>query len=174
MEWLYSKQDPLYETLIASLLLFTVIIVLTRIGGLRSFAKFTVYDFAFTVAIGSLLSSVLTSNTSVVHGSVAIAGLLAIKLIFSFLQRKSPFLNKIISNDPLLLMDGNIILHKNLKAARIQESQLIAKLREANVLNYNQVYAVVLETTGDISVLHTSGNDKDEQFDENLLSGVIR
>ena len=31
---------------------------------------------------------------------------------------------------------------------------MIAKLREANVLDISEVRAVVLETTGDISVLH--------------------
>jgi len=42
-------------------------------------------------------------------------------------------------------------------------------LREANVLHYGQVKAVVLETTGEISVLH--GN---EEFDDSLLEGVTR
>ena len=49
-------------------------------------------------------------------------------------------------------MDGNTILYENLKHARVEENQLISKLREANVLNYNQVFAVVLESTNDISL----------------------
>lgn len=73
---------------------------------------------------------------------------------------------------PLLLMDGNKILHKSLEYARIEEEQVIAKLREANVLNYDQIYAVVLESTGDISVLHVADSDKNERFDKKLLSGV--
>ena len=36
------------------------------------------------------------------------------------------------------------------------------KLREANVLNTNQIRAVVLETTGDISVLHGEGELQDD------------
>ena len=172
MKWIYSSDDPLIQTLIGCLLVFFVIIILTRIVGLRSFAKFTVYDFAFTVAIGSIISSILTSSTSVVHGSIAIAGLLLLTYIFSFLERKIPALSNLLSNSPLLLMDGNTILYKNLKAARIQESQLLAKLREANVLNYDQIYAVVLESTGDISVLHSSDPDKKERFDSAMLGGV--
>lgn len=78
MKWLYSIEDPLWETLVASVLIFIVIIVLTRIIGLRSFAKFTVFDFAFTVAIGSVLANILTSSTSVAHGSVAVFALLVL------------------------------------------------------------------------------------------------
>jgi uncharacterized membrane protein YcaP (DUF421 family) len=57
-------------------------------------------------------------------------------------------------------MDGNKILYGNLKHGRIEKSQLIAKLREANVIDFNQVKAVVLESTGDISVLHAASDSK--------------
>jgi len=69
-------------------------------------------------------------------------------------------------------MDGNEILDENLKYARIEKTQLIAKLREANVIDYNQVRAVVLESTGDISVLHSS--DDNVELNNNLLEDVRR
>lgn len=172
MNWIYSINDPLMETLTGSVIIFIAIILLTRIIGLRSFAKFTAYDFAFTIAIGSIISSTLTSSTSLAHGLIAIASLLALTFIFSLLQRQVPIIKKLISNTPLLLMDGSEILVDNLKHARIEESQLIAKLREANVLNYGQIQAVVLESTGDISVLHKSSSSDSEDFNDALLEGV--
>ena len=172
MDWIYSLNDPLWETIVGSLILFVVIILLTRIIGLRSFAKFTAYDFAFTIAIGSIISSTLTSSTSITHGSVAIAGLLFLTYIFSTLQKKFPSINTLISNKPLLLMKGQTILHDNLKHARIEKSQLIAKLREANVLDFKQIEAVVLESTGDISVLHKSSESEDTNLSAELLKGV--
>lgn len=171
MDWIYSVNDPLIQTLGGCIVIFILVIIITRIIGLRSFAKFTVYDFAITVAIGSIISSILTSSTSVTHGFIAIAGLLGLTFIFSVLQRKSRKINSIISNKPLLLMQGPHILQQNLKRARVHEDQLIAKLREANVLNFNQVVAVIMETTGDISVLHRSTKEDDE-LDERILQGV--
>jgi len=172
MNWIYSTDDPLLQTLAGSLMIFIVVIILTRIIGLRSFAKFTAYDFAFTIAIGSIISSILTSSTSMVHGAVAISALLVLTFIFSYLQRNSNLVKNLISNKPLLLMDGSKILEDNLKYARIEKGQLIAKLREANVLNFNQVEAVVLESTGDISVLHKSTESSEEKFDLTMLDGV--
>jgi len=69
-------------------------------------------------------------------------------------------------------MDGSEILRENLKYARIEKTQLIAKLREANVIDYSQVRAVVLESTGDISVLHSS--DDNVELNNDLLEGVRR
>ncbi|WP_127845181.1 DUF421 domain-containing protein [Psychroflexus aestuariivivens] len=172
MEWIYDLKDPLWETVAGSILIFIVVILLTRIVGLRSFAKFTAFDFAFTIAIGSIISSTLTSKTSIIHGSIAIASLLFLTYIFSFLQRRIPFVNSLISNKPLLLMDKNKILFENLKHARIEKAQLIAKLREANVLDFNQVEAVILESTGDISVLHRSNSEI--QMNSELIEGVRR
>lgn len=172
MKWIYTLNDPLWETLVGCLMVFIGIIILTRIIGLRSFAKFTAYDFAFTVAIGSIISSTLTSSTTIVHGLVAIGGLLALTYLFSILQKKSKKLNQLISNDPIVLMEGNQILHENLKSARIHEDQLIAKLREANVLNFDQVCMVVLECTGAISVLHKPSSGDDSFNEKDLLQGV--
>lgn len=67
-------------------------------------------------------------------------------------------------------MNKDKILFENLKRARVEKSQLIAKLREANVLDFSQVEAVVMETTGDISVLHKSNNEI--SLDAELLEGV--
>lgn len=58
-------------------------------------------------------------------------------------------------------------LHDGLRRSRVSIDDVKAKLREANVLRYDQVQAVVLETTGDISVLHGDG-----RVDLDLLSGV--
>lgn len=172
MEWIYATTDPLLPIIIGSFLIFVVVILLTRIIGLRSFAKFTAYDFAFTIAIGSIISSTLTSSTSIVQGSIAIASLLLLTYIFSILQRIFPRLSSLISNKPLLLMKRSEILDSNLESARIERNQLIAKLREANVLHFNQVEAVILESTGAISVLHKASNSQGFGLSEELLKGV--
>jgi len=172
MEWIYKLNDPLWQTLAASTLVFFAIIILTRIVGLRSFAKFTAYDFAFTVAIGSSVAAILTSSTTVVHGAVAISSLLLLTYIFSSLERKFDIIKKLLSNKPLLLMEKDKILTNNLKHARIHKDQLLAKLREANVLDFNEVEAVVLESTGDISVLHKSNPTSTNELNSVLLEGV--
>ncbi|HKK37972.1 MAG TPA: YetF domain-containing protein [Cryomorphaceae bacterium] len=172
MKWIYASDDPLWQTIVGAFLLLIAVLIFTRLVGLRSFAKFTVFDFAFTVAIGSIVSSTLTSSTTIVHGSVAIGALLVATYVASALQKNFPTVGKIASNTPVLLMEGSQILEHNMKKAQISRSQLYAKLREANVLNFSQVRAVVLENTGDISVLHSS--DASEELVKEILQDVKR
>jgi uncharacterized membrane protein YcaP (DUF421 family) len=67
-------------------------------------------------------------------------------------------------------MAGSDILRDNLRAAQMTEGDLYAKLREANVTQLEQVRAVVMESTGDVSVLHADEGDPD--LDADLLHGV--
>lgn len=61
------------------------------------------------------------------------------------------------------------MLHENLKKARLTENDVLAKLREANVLQFSDVRAVILEATGDVSVLHGS-----KEVNAQILKDVVR
>lgn len=150
--------------------IYIAVIVFTRIAGKRSFSKMSSFDFAMTVAIGSILAStVLSSSIGLLHGIVGLAAVYVLQISAAFFRRFNSFSN-LIDNKPLLLMDGATILQQNLKKARVTNDDLRAKLREANVINLSQVRAVVFETTGDISVLHAA--DQDKNLDDWLLKDV--
>ncbi len=76
-----------------------------------------------------------------------------------------------MDNQPLLLMDGPIIIEDNLRKGRVAKSDLRAKLREANVVELSEVKVVIFETTGDISVLHKS---HDRPIDDFLMEDVAK
>lgn len=156
IKWLITDWNSVLITIISTFLIYTSIIVLTRINGLRTFAKMSSFDFAITIAIGSIIAStILLEDQSVAKGALALIVLIALQAIVAFGRKKSMKIEKLITNTPILLMDGSKILHHNLDATRVSQSDLYAKLREANVTHFDQVIAVVLETTGDMSVLHT-------------------
>ena len=170
IDWLISGWDNLPNIFVSTILLFALLIVWIRITGLRSFAKISSIDFASTIAIGSILAStILSKSPSIVQGGMAIAFVLLFQYVFSKLTLKNKWFNTLVSNEPMLLMKGEHILDKNLHSANLSKADLMAKLREANVIQLSEVKAVVLETTGDISVLHT---DDEKTIDEALLKEV--
>ena len=170
-DWLFTSFDIVIPTIVSACLIYALIILYTRIFGLRSFSKMSSFDFAMTIAVGSLLASTaVTKSTTVLQGGVALFCLFFLQTAIAFLRRKISWFSTAIDNQPILLMHGEQILHDNLRRAHLSEDDLRAKLREANVLNYTQVKAVVFETTGDISVLHT--NQADVVLDTDLLHGV--
>ncbi|QED38227.1 DUF421 domain-containing protein [Antarcticibacterium arcticum] len=166
--------DVSYQSIIAislsALGIYAAVILFTRIAGKRSFSKMSSFDFAMTVAVGSILAStILNSSVSLLEGVVGLAAVYLLQISAAFLRRFS-FFHRLIDNTPLLLMDGPRILEQNLKKARVTNKDLRAKLREANIINLSQVRAVVFETTGDISVLHSS--NAGEEVEDWLLKDV--
>lgn len=129
------------------------------------------FDFAITVAIGSLLATVLLSeDPPLLQGGMGIAVLFGIQFLVSFLRTRSTSFARLVDNEPLLLMAGPEVLHENLATARVTVNDLRAKLRAANVIHPEQVRAVVMESTGDLSVLHADpdGPDLDLELVKNV------
>ena len=170
-DWIFTSFDIILPTIVSGCLVYVLIIVYTRIFGLRSFSKMSSFDFAMTIAVGSLLAStVVTKSTTVLQGGTALLVLFFLQTAIAFLRRKIKWFSQVVDNQPLLLMRGEHILHDNLKKAHLSESDLRSKLREANVLNYSQVKAVVFETTGDVTVMHS--DREDALLDTDILQGV--
>ena len=139
-----------------------VILILTRINGLRSFSKMSGHDFVITVAMGSVLASVAI-------GIVAIVSLFVVQAIIGRLRTHFKIMREAVDNTPLLVMEDGAFLDHNLTMAKLTRADLLGKLREANVLRLDEVRAVVFEPTGDISVLHG-----DRTVQDDLLEGVRR
>ncbi|KJD35782.1 hypothetical protein PW52_08590 [Tamlana sedimentorum] len=143
--------------------IFTAITIITRIFGLRTFAKMSSFDFASTIAVGSILASIIINkDQNILKGILALFCIIGFQTLFSFLVRKSDWFKKLLTNKPQLLMKDGEIFYDNLKNCNLALSDLMGKLREANVHKLSEVQAVVFESTGDISVLHSANkNDVD-------------
>lgn len=150
--------------------IYITVILLTRVFGKRSFSKMSSFDFAMTVAAGSLIATTVLSGTvSLAEGMVAVFAAYLFQLTAAYFRRYKNFRNT-IDNKPLLLMAGPTILFENLRKARVTEGDLRAKLREANVTDFTHIQAVVFETTGDISVIHSK--EIEDEFKSWLLNDV--
>ena len=169
-QWFTSDFSSLLTISITTLVIYIAVILFTRLFGKRSFSKMSSFDFAMTVAIGSLIATtVLSKSVSLAEGIMGLFMVYFFQLTAALLRKWEPF-RKAIDNEPILLMDGPEILEDNLRKARVTVGDLRSKLREANVLDLSQVRAVVFETTGDIAVLHS--NDNSERLASWLLKDV--
>lgn len=169
-QYLGASWAVLGWTVVNAAVIYLVVIVLVRIHGLRSFAKMSSFDFAATVAVGSIMATTAASSEiPLAAGATAVATLFLVQLAVAT-GRRWAGVRAAVDNDPLLLMLGEEILRDNLRTGQVTEDDLRAKLREANVLTMAQVRAVVLETTGDISVLH--GDPDGPALEDYLLDGV--
>tara|TARA_R110000823_G_scaffold315691_1_gene450132 strand:+ start:117632 stop:118156 length:525 start_codon:yes stop_codon:yes gene_type:complete len=171
-KWFATDFITLTAIAITTVVIYAIVILYTRIFGKRSFSKMSSFDFAMTVAVGSLIATtILSHSVSLLEGMFGCFMIFAMQMLAALSRRWKPF-RKAIDNSPLLLMDGSLILDDNLRKARVSEGDLRSKLREANILSLSEVKAVIFETTGDIIVIHSK--NAEAQVAEWLLTDVKR
>lgn len=170
-QWMGAEGYELLLILVSVIGIYFAVILYTRIFGLRSFSKMSSFDFASTVAVGSVMASTITSaRPSLAHGATALLCLYLVQWTTAKVRLHLPGATKAIDNTPVVLMVGREMRHDAMRAAEISEGDVYAKLREANVLNLDQVRCVILETTGDISVMH--GDPSGPPISGELLQGI--
>ncbi|UUO05716.1 DUF421 domain-containing protein [Blastopirellula sp. J2-11] len=171
-EWITAEWSELAMVVLSGIITYGAILAYTRIVGLRSFSKISAADFAMTIAVGSLFASTMSGSTPTLSvGLVAIATLFGGQWLVAFLRRSSKSVSQIVDNQPMLLMSRGGLLEENMRKANVTHADIYGKLREANVITLDDVLAVVFETTGDISVLHS--NNPDATLAPELLVGVV-
>ena len=171
--YFFRNNDLILESVLGTVFIFILIVVLTRVFGLKSFSKMTGFDFVITVAIGSILGmSINSSNPSILLGAVILILLFSLNYGITILRYKSEKAEDLIDNDPILLMENGEVIWENMHATKVTEAELQSKLRETNVIRLSQVKAVILETTGEISVLHTT--QENIEIEDYIMGDVIR
>lgn len=171
-EYFGISRNEIDSVIIATALVFLAIILLTRVFGKRSFSKMSSFDFASTIAIGSIIASgILLKDVTPLKAIIALSTIFGLQTGIAYFRRFD-FVHNIIDNRPLLLMVAKTILFSNLKKARVTEADLRSKLRASNIINLDHVRAVVLESTGDLSII--SSSDPDAELQEWFIQDVER
>ena len=169
MDWFTTDWATLWRIALSAALVLAATIAAIRANGLRSLSKMSSFDFAVTVAIGSIVAStVLSKDPSVPEGAIAVVSLLICQRLVAAARLRLGA-SALVDNSPIVLMRGTELVDDALKRSRVTADDVYAKLREANVTSLEQVHLVVLESTGDISVLH---GEPGAALDERLMRGV--
>ncbi|QXP78870.1 MULTISPECIES: DUF421 domain-containing protein [Winogradskyella] len=155
-DWFKFSTDGFLSIILTAIGIYIALIILTRISGKRSFSKMSSFDFAMTVSIGSILATVIVSKSvSLQYGILGLVIIYSLQMLVATFRQWQP-IQDLVDNKPTFLMKNGQLLKDNLKKCKVTESDVKAKLREANVIQLSEVKAVVFESTGDISVLHGS------------------
>ena len=164
---LWSGQGSLH-LLVVGIPLYVVVVLVLRVFGKRTLAKMSAFDLVVTIALGSVLGgSLLNGNVALGTAVLAVVLLVALQFAVSWLSLRSRRFLDIVRSEPALLYYGGRFLDDAMKSERITRDVVIAGMRSAGFLRFDQVHAVVLETDGSLSVM-----PREESGPQNLLSTV--
>lgn len=172
--WLAIDWQQILGISISAVGFYLGLMLFTRLMGLRSFSKLSSHDFAMTVGIGSILAStVLSDEPSLLQGLCAVAVLFVIQGVVSVVRRKIKPLKALIDNQAIILMAHGEYFPDNLQEANLSTSDVQEVLRKNGIKSKTEVFAVIMETTGDMSVIKNSEVTPDRSLFDDIRDSEL-
>jgi uncharacterized membrane protein YcaP (DUF421 family) len=164
---LFSSWPQVFGTAAGTAILYAVYIVAIRIAGRRTLAQISAFDIVVTVALGSLLAATsLPDPATIADGVAVLLTLLVMQVLLAGVRQHSDRLQGLLDFPPrVIVRDGVPDLRRSVFTEQLSHPELAAKLRKQGVTDLRGVHLVVLEPTGDVSVVRNPGGQLVERFE---------
>ena len=151
---LFDTWQDLLRVAVTAALAYAAIVLILRMTGKRTLAKFNIFDFAVTVAFGSVLATVLLNpDVTVAEGALAFLMLAGLQWAVAFLSLRIEWFEKLVRSSPQLLLRDGRFIEEAMRRERVTRGEIEAAIRGKGMGSCGDVAAVVLETNGDLSVI---------------------
>lgn len=156
------EPDDILRTVLVGVLAYVGLIVLLRAAGNRTLSKLNAFDLVVTVALGSILATILLNEeVALAEGMTAFAVLIALQFAVTWSSVRVRWVQRLVTGEPTLLLHAGRMLPQAMHRARVTEDEIRAAVREAGIPTLARVQAVVMETDGSISVVERSDEGQD-------------
>lgn len=163
----FDNVGGLLRVVVVGVLAYSFLIVSLRVSGKRTLSKMNAFDMVVTVALGSTLASVITSNQiALAEGMLALALLVGLQYAIAWLSVRSDTISQLVKAEPTLLYYRGAFLRDQMRRERVVEAEVRQAMRIQGVASAADIRAVILETDGTFSVVSES------QHDPTTLQGV--
>lgn len=151
---LFNGWSGVIRIIIMALTVYPALIFMLRISGKRTLSKMNMFDMVITVAIGSVVASVMLSNKmTIVEGLTGLGMLIILQFAVTWLEVRSEGFTSLIKGEPQLLLYQGQYMEKALKKERVKKDEVRQAIRAAGLASVEESEAVVLETDGTFSVI---------------------
>lgn len=167
----FSGWRPLVRIVIVGTAMYVALVLFLRISGSRTLSSMNAFDFIITVAIGSTFGRALTAKTVVLTETIVAFGLLiGLQYVVTWTQFRWPLFGEAVTNAPALLYFRGEFIEKTMRRERVQRGELQSAVRKKKFGSLDEVEAVVLESSGEFSVIESVGDASSfgETLDEQL------
>ena len=135
--------------------IYVFLIVIFRIAGKRSLAHVTTFDFVLLLIIGEATQQALLGDDfSLSNAFLVIITLVGMDIGLSLCKQRSPKVERLLDDMPLVIVENGQPLKDRMEKARIDQEDVLAAARERQGLErMEQIKYAVLERGGGISII---------------------
>ncbi|PFG30080.1 DUF421 domain-containing protein [Paramicrobacterium agarici] len=156
------------RVVVSCIVFYGGVLLLVRVLGQRTLASLSSFDLAAIIALGAVIGRAILGDTPTLFaGLLGLATLLVLQALTGQIRRIKGA-TRFVNSPAIVLMAGNDLLVDNLARTHVVSDEVYSTLRRAGVRNTSEVACVILEPTGQISVLK-----RGELIEPEILCGVV-
>lgn len=147
-------EHSLFEMVLRGTVMYLLVFVLVRIMSKRQLGAIGPSDVLVIVLLAEVAGNGFTADyRSVSEGAVLVMTLLGWAYALNWLGNRFPFLERLIREPKLKLIENGRMLRRNMQAELVTTEELLAQLREKGLEDCEGVAAAYMEADGQISVI---------------------
>lgn len=139
--------------------LYLLVFLFMRLSGKRTMAQLTAFDLVLLLIVSEATQqAILGDDFSIVGGALAILTLIMLERLSDNLSWRSPRVDRLLNNGPVIVVDDGEPCHDRLNAYRLTNDDILEQARASQgIERMEQIKYAVLERTGVISIVPKSG-----------------
>lgn len=161
MDWMgifFQGWQGIIRTLVVGFLAYLCLVSFLLISGKRTLAKLNAFDLVVTVALGSILSSILIQQSlPLAEGLTALALLIWLQYVVTATSVRWEAFARSVRRSPSLLVRRGEFCRDAMRRERVTEREVLSAVRASGVSGVEAAAAVFLESDGTMSVIQDEG-----------------
>lgn len=130
--------DEFLKVLWKSIVVFILLIVLTRVIGRKLLSHLSFFDYVIGITIGTITGSYVAQEIKGMWVLISPLVLTCITILFGYINMKSLKLRKITEGEPVIVIHNGKILEKSLMKLRYHVNDLEKQLRDKGILTWEK------------------------------------
>ena len=173
-----NVEEILDVTIRAFLSLITLFLV-TKMLGKKQVSQLSLFDYVIGISIGNFAAEMtINLETNEINGILAVVLFGIFAYVISYLTTKSICLRRFFQGTPTIIVEKGKILENNMRKIKLDINDLLEELRSKGYFSLNEVDYVIMEVSGDVSILPKSKykpltpNDMNIETEETYLECI--
>jgi len=143
--------NPVFRAVVVFAVLWTVF----RIGGRRTLAEITTFDFILLLVIGDAAQNALVGDDfSITTSAMVIVTMILLELGLDRVAMRSKTFRRLLDSGPVIVVDNGKVLERALRQEGLNVDEVLAAARERQGLErLDQIKYAIVEQHGGISII---------------------
>jgi uncharacterized membrane protein YcaP (DUF421 family) len=144
----------LLEVIMRSVIMFVVILVTLRASGKRGMKQLSIFELVLIIGLGSAAGDpMFYEDVGILPALTVFLVIILLYVGITRLTDRFSWFERVMEGEPVYVIQGGKILLDGLNRTGLSREELFGALRLSNVEHLGQVKTVLIETSGDVSIL---------------------